>query len=445
MIKAELTNLHLKLGIAKKKDPKPRVTRPIKPKPKKIPLEPLIRGRAPVDLMGDLTRAGIIKLLPPARMGDFLGDESLLRAKFEAPDPELEKKKALKLAQAAKDKKSKDKKSQPEEEEEKVFQPDPSMAQLRRACTECIVLPFSTGVKCACQETEEEKAQKLKLLDAEQPVTAGSMKCDMALRTYLFYGPQGSGKSLMVRAIATETRALVLDISGYAVADRFPDKKRFQQMLVTTFRVALKYQPAIILIDGIEQYFPGKPKKKANQKKSGIPPPVIGRCSKYKKDLIAQIKIHLDHWDKVAIIATTNLPQYCDLKELKKLFSKKFYFPYPDNTNSGLIFKSLVEKNGVKLNEAFSTSLFTHMSEGLTPGSMESAIKNVLTKRRKADIDLRPLTVRDFIVPLSETYMCSAEEYQIFREFTESVTGLQDRREEIINSKLDPKKKGGKK
>ncbi len=444
MIKAELTNLHLKLGIAKKKETKPRPTRPNKPKPKKIPLEPLIRGRAPVDLMGDLTRAGIIKLLPPAKMSDFLGDESLLRSKFEAIDPELERKKALKLAQAAKDKKSKDKKNQPEEEEEKVYQPDPSMAQLRRACTEHIVLPFSTGVKCACQESEEEKAMKLKLLDEEKPVTAGGMKCDMALRTFLFYGPQGSGKSLMVRAIASETRSLVLDLSGYVVADRFPDKKNFQKILVTAFRVAKKYQPAIILIDGIEQYLPGKPKKKGNQKKSGIPPPVIGRCSKFKKDLISQIKLHLDHWDKVAVIATTNLPQYCDLKELKKLFAKKFYFPYPDNTNSGLIFKSLVEKNGVKLNEAFSSSLFTHMSEGLTPGSMEIAIKNVLSRRRKADIDLRPLTVRDFIVPLSETYICTAEEYQIFRDFTEAVTGLQERRDEIINSKLDPKKKGKK-
>ena len=394
--------------------------------------------------MGDLTRAGIIKLLPPAKMSDFLGDESLLRSKFEAPDPELEKKKALKLAQAAKDKKSKDKKKEPEEEDEKVYQPDPSMAQLRRACTEHIVLPFSPGVKCSCQETEEEKAMKLKLLDEEKPVTAGSMKCDLALRTFLFYGPPGSGKSLMVRAIATETRSLVLDISGYAVADRFPDKKRFQQMLVTTFRVAKKYQPAIILIDGIEQYFPGKPKKKANAKKSGIPPPVIGRCSKYKKDLLAQIKQHLDHWDKVAVIATTNQPQYCDLKEVKKLFAKKFYFPYPDNTNSSLIFKSLVEKSGSKLSEAFATSLFTHMTEGLTPGSMETAIKSVLTKRRKADIDLRPLTVRDFIVPLSETYLCTAEEYQVFRDFTEAVTGLQDRRDEIINSKLDPKKKGKK-
>ena len=31
--------------------------------------------------------------------------------------------------------------------------------------------------------------------------------------SYLFYGPQGSGKSLMVRAIASETRSLVFDYS----------------------------------------------------------------------------------------------------------------------------------------------------------------------------------------------------------------------------------------
>lgn len=31
--------------------------------------------------------------------------------------------------------------------------------------------------------------------------------------SFLFYGPPGSGKTLMTRAIATETRSLVFDMS----------------------------------------------------------------------------------------------------------------------------------------------------------------------------------------------------------------------------------------
>ena len=31
--------------------------------------------------------------------------------------------------------------------------------------------------------------------------------------SYLYYGPPGAGKTLMVRAVATETRALVFDLT----------------------------------------------------------------------------------------------------------------------------------------------------------------------------------------------------------------------------------------
>lgn len=79
MIKAEIQNLYLKLSIAKKKDKKKKPKKPKKPKKKKIPLENLIRGRAPEDLMGDMTKAGVIKVLAPTKMSDFLGDHNLLR------------------------------------------------------------------------------------------------------------------------------------------------------------------------------------------------------------------------------------------------------------------------------------------------------------------------------------------------------------------------------
>lgn len=246
----------------------------------------------------------------------------------------------------------------------------------------------------------------------------------------------------MLKAIASETRAMVLDISAYNVADRFPDKKQFQQMLVTTFRVAKEFQPAIIFIDEVEQYFPGKVKKvKAKKGTNPIPPPVIGRCSKFKKDLMGQVTKHLEHTDRVALIGMTSRPWLCNLKEVTKFFYKKFYFPYPDSSARATIFKKLCEKKDVKLTDAFKMTMFTHITEGVTPGSMEKALNTVVTKRRKADIDLRPLTVQDFVVPLSENYTCSAEEYQMFTDFTHAVTGIKDRQAAIAAPTDDKKKK----
>lgn len=404
MIKAELANLYLKLGIAKKKLKPIRPPRPRPIKKPKIPLENLIKGRHPKDLMGDITRAGVIKTLAPANISDFKGDENFLRTLVES---------------------------------KATNQPDPSLAQLRHVCSDFIILPLANGFRCGC---EEDQIRPPPVLQDDQEVQVAKMKCDQANRTYLFYGPPGTGKSLMVRAIAHESRAFVLDISGYNTADRFRDKKQFQQMLVTVFRVAKAFQPSIILFDEVEQYFPGKAKKKPGKKVVG---PVIGRCSKFKKDFMAQVAKHLAHTDRVAVIGLTNKPWLCDLKECTKFFSRKFYFPFPDNTARGLIFNTLVEKEGVKLTDAFQLSLFTHMTEGLTPGSMHQAIQAVLTKRRKADIKLRPLTVQDFIMPLSDAYSCSAEEYQMFMDFTYAVTGIKARHEEIERL-LDPKAGKGK-
>jgi ATP-dependent 26S proteasome regulatory subunit len=93
-------------------------------------------------------------------------------------------------------------------------------------------------------------------------------------RTYLFYGPSGTGKSLMVRALATECKAMVLDLSPYVVADNFTEKKRITELMYITFKVAKEFQPAIIVIDEIEHFFPSKTAKKKSKKG----PPQAGKC-----------------------------------------------------------------------------------------------------------------------------------------------------------------------
>ena len=50
-----------------------------------------------------------------------------------------------------------------------------------------------------------------------------------------------------------------------------------------------------------------------------------------------------------------------------------------------------------------------------------------MTKRRKQQIDMRPLNLQDFFTPLSELYCCSAQEYKLFTDFTHAATGIKDR------------------
>ena len=153
----------------------------------------------------------------------------------------------------------------------------------------------------------------------------------------------------MVRAIVNETNAMVIDLSPDVVGDKFPDKATATKYFFMAFKVAKVFQPAIILIDEIEHYFPGK--KKGGKKGKGGP--VIGKCSKMKLNLTQQVTKHLTPDDKVAVIACTNRPYLANVKDLSKFFYKKFYFPYPDYAARSQIFQHLIEKKGAKLTENF--------------------------------------------------------------------------------------------
>ena len=56
---------------------------------------------------------------------------------------------------------------------------------------------------------------------------------------------------------------------------------------------------------------------------------------------------------------------------------------------------------------------------------------------------MRPLQLKDFSIPLSELYCCSAEEYKLFTAFTHKITGIADRLKALEDP--DDKKKKGKK
>lgn len=274
-------------------------------KRKKIPGAKRVGNRHPNDLMGDLVDCGIAKKLKEAKMEDFKGDHNFIRGILE-------------------------------QQESNNYQLDPSNAQLRQVCSEFIAIPLGTGLNI---ENED--------------------------RTFFFYGPPGTGKTLMVRAIAHETRSIILDISPEIVSENFKNKALREKILYTVFTVAREFQPAIIVINEVEHFFPGKKKKK--KKKGEIP---VGSCKKAKKDLLKQIRKNITKEDKVVVIACTNRPLSCNQKDIKKIFTKKFHFPAPDYPTRCLLFKDLVEKAGGKLEEEFQINLLGQLLKGYTPGGV---------------------------------------------------------------------------
>ena len=174
------------------------------------------------------------------------------------------------------------------------------------------------------------------------------------VRSFLFYGPAGTGKTLVVRAIASETRSVVFDISPLSIEGVFcNDRKDSEKMVAMVMIAAKEYAPSLIYIDECEKVWPAKAKK---GKKKG------GKKGK-KNDMKApsRIKKVLTKWrpkwindeTRITIVGCTSEPHEGSKKEFKKFFDKAIYFPFPDYTTRRLMWKTFIENAGGRIKPDF--------------------------------------------------------------------------------------------
>ena len=137
-------------------------------------------------------------------------------------------------------------------------------------------------------------------------------------------------------------------------------------MIWSVIICAKHFQPAIVLVEDFETIFPasgGKGKKKSAEQGGNFGP-------KLKKPLVDLKKNKL--WaktDRVAVIGCTNRPYDASLKEMKKLFDKKIYFPYPNYATRKLMLQTFIEKKVGPLPN-FPYNTLAHTTEGFTAGSV---------------------------------------------------------------------------
>lgn len=162
-------------------------------------------------MLVELIQNNIVKRLPPTQLASFMGEFNYIHSMTENLD------------------------NPPS---------DPSMALIRQIVTEYIIFPLGSSL-IRKQWPDEDN-----------------------IKSFLFYGPAGTGKTMMVRAISSETKAVVYDLSPLNIQDVYNSSvKEAQKMVGMVMLCAKEYQPSIIYIDEIEKVWPAKKKKKKGQKR----------------------------------------------------------------------------------------------------------------------------------------------------------------------------------
>ena len=298
MIAMELENLKLQLAGGKKKKGKKKKKKGKKKKGKKkknkLPGAKQIAHMSEYEMLVELVKAGIVKRLPPANLKDFIGEFNYIAMMME------------------------DLNDRPRE---------PSMAIIRQLVTEYIIFPLGSALV--------------------------RKRIPEHVRSFLFYGPAGTGKTLVVRAIASETRSVVFDLSPLSIEGLYLETPKSTEKMIALVMVAAKeYAPSLIYIDECEKVWPAKKKKKKGQKKTSKADAKKGP-QRMKKPLGKWRTKWITDETRITIVGCTSEPQEGSKKDFKKFFDKAIYFPFPDYTTRRLMWKVFIEKAGGKIKANF--------------------------------------------------------------------------------------------
>lgn len=209
-------------------------------------------------------------------------------------------------------------------------------------------------------------------------------------------------------------------------------------------RVAKEFEPSVIYIDEAEKVWPAKKKKKKGQKKAKKND--MTQPTRIKKTLTKWKAKWITDQTRVTIIGCTSEPTDGNKKDFKKFFDKAIYFPFPDYTTRRLMWKTFIFERGGSVKNEFPLSTLAHISSGYSAGSIKKTVENVLTEFRKSKMEQRPLTLAEFIGPLSMCINTMDDQYDDWKTLSDNLTGDEARRK-VINAALagddagaDPKK-----
>ena len=132
------------------------------------------------------------------------------------------------------------------------------------------------------------------------------------------YGPPGTGKTLTARAVANETEAYFVSISGPEIMGKFYGES--EARLRSVFEDAQKHTPAIIFIDEIDAIAPKRED--------------MGGEKQVERRVVAQLLALLDGLESrghVIVIGATNIPNTID-PALRRpgRFDREISIPIPD-------------------------------------------------------------------------------------------------------------------
>ncbi|KAH7577198.1 hypothetical protein JRO89_XS01G0219600 [Xanthoceras sorbifolium] len=237
----------------------------------------------------------------------------------------------------------------------------------------------------------------------------------------LLFGPPGTGKTMIGKAIAGEAKATFFYISASSLTSKWIGEG--EKLVRALFGVASCRQPAVIFVDEIDSLL--------SQRKSE------GEHESSRR-LKTQFLIEMEGFDcgseQILLIGATNRPQELDEAARRRL-TKRLYIPLPslDKEARAWIIRNLLEKDGLfklsdedinaicKFTEGYSGSDMKNLVKDASMGPLRDALRHGIEITKLQKEDMRP----DFENSLNEVRpSVSLNELGIYDEWNKQFGSL---------------------